>query len=137
MKAFVPAQDIVRRITRAQGTTVGSRYSEFKDILQSMLVSYKYEQHLLETTLRLHQTNLHSLQARRITMFRRAERFPCVDDGEGMDGGFKALGGSQLFIRQRPTRRLRDELHRSKGLLADNALPCDFALACPPSLDCL
>jgi hypothetical protein len=137
MKAFVPAQDIVRRVTRVQGNTGGSMYSEFKDVLQSMLVSYKYEQHLLESTLRLHQTNLHSLQARRIVMFRRAERFTCVDDGDEVDG-FKACGGgTQLSTRQRPTRRLRDELQRSKCILADKILPCDSALNCPPSLDCL
>lgn len=137
MKAFVPAQDIVRRVTRVQGNTGGSMYSEFKDVLQSMLVSYKYEQHLLESTLRLHQTNLHSLQARRIVMFRRAERFTCVDDGDE-DDGFKAWGGdTQLSTRQRSTRRLRDELQRSKCILADKILPCDSALNCPPSLDCL
>lgn len=115
MKTVVPSQEIVRRITQSQTNTIGSRYSEFKDILLSMMNAYSYELKLLEITLKLHQTNLHEIQAKRFMSMKKAERhemriasFEFEDSSQRMNGGCIN------------TRQLRLALTRSKGLL-DNA----------------
>ena len=64
MSSHVPSQDIVRRITQEQ--MIGSRFAEFKDVMISMVESYRHEIHLYETYLRINTDDILQLRARRM-----------------------------------------------------------------------
>jgi len=65
MLAVVPAQVIVRRITSGQEQS-GGRFSDFKEILMSMLRSYSEEFTVLDTTLNMQHVDCYTLHKNKI-----------------------------------------------------------------------
>ena len=131
MKVVVPSQDIVRRITQGIGTTNGGRFSEFKDILLSMMNAYSHEVNVLQVSLKLHQSSLHEIQARRILRNKRAERFEAA---MAADGGDDALEQATAPTRV-ASRKLRAALKNSNSLVGSagsGVLPCAIPLLPPP-----
>ena len=72
MGRTVPSQDIVRRITQEE--MMGSRFSEFKDVMISMVDSYSYEIALYKTCLRITTSDLLLLRAKRMKHKHRGVR---------------------------------------------------------------
>jgi len=127
MKVFVPSQDIVRRITQGLGNTNGSRFSEFKDILLSMMDAYSHEVKLLELTLKIHQCNLHEMQARRISRIKRAERLEPLSESMAEE----AIQLSTRVVRP-ASRKLRSALKATNELIASDTLPAYLPINPPP-----
>ena len=121
MKSIVPSQDIVRRITQGIGTSTGSRFSEFKDILLSMMNAYSHEVKILEVTLKMHMSNLHEVQSKRILRNKRAERF---DDASESIIEFRPLSLSRPRV---GSRKLRDALKDAARLIAESTLVAPLA----------
>lgn len=127
MKVFVPSQDIVRRITQGLGNTNGSRFSEFKDILLSMMDAYSHEVKLLELTLKIHQSNLHEMQARRIFRIKRAVRLEPLSESIAED----TIQLSTRVVRP-ASRKLRSALKATNELIASDNLPAYLPINPPP-----
>lgn len=77
MGRTVPSQDIVRRITQEE--MMGSRFSEFKDVMISMVDSYSYEIALYKTCLRITTSDLLLLRAKRMKQKHRGVRASAHD----------------------------------------------------------
>jgi hypothetical protein len=73
MGGTVPSQDIVRRITQEE--MMGSRFSEFKDVMISMVDSYTYEIALYKTCLRITTSDLLLIRAKRMKLKHRGVRY--------------------------------------------------------------
>ena len=72
MGGTVPSQDIVRRITQEE--MMGSRFSEFKDVMISMVDSFSYEIALFKTCLRITTSDLLLVRAKRMKLKHRGIR---------------------------------------------------------------
>jgi hypothetical protein len=60
MKTCVSSVDIIRRITQSYSS--GTKFSEFKDVIFSMLSTYNHEAFVTATVLRVHLGDLHRLK---------------------------------------------------------------------------
>ena len=56
MKDKVSSHEIVRRVTQSYS---GSKYIEFKDVINSMLLSYQFDFWSLTATVGIHKSNLY------------------------------------------------------------------------------
>jgi hypothetical protein len=93
-----------------------------------MMTAYSHEVKILEVTLKLHQSNLHEIQAKRILHNKKAERFDLrIQIGDELPSTEKTLTPARPL-----TRRLRSALKNSNVLISSETLPASLPLSPPP-----